>query len=83
VTNSPLESNYPVSSLTVAELEALITNIVQKAIREEKQKKVEENQGNQNLIPRPYGLWRGKVQMSDDFDILPDAIAAAFNGKME
>ncbi len=32
---SQLESNYSISNLTVAELEALITKIVQKVIREE------------------------------------------------
>ena len=68
----PEHSNYSISNLTVAELEALITKIVQKLITEESQK-----------TPRPYGLWRGKVQISDDFDILPDAIAAAFAGEME
>ncbi|MBD2772679.1 hypothetical protein [Iningainema tapete] len=31
-------------------------------------------------IPRPFGLWRGRVQMSDDFDVLPESIAAAFAG---
>lgn len=35
MTNSQLESNYFISNLTVAELEALITKIVQKVIREE------------------------------------------------
>jgi prevent-host-death family protein len=27
------------------------------------------------------GAWRGQVQMADDFDELPDDIAASFNGE--
>jgi hypothetical protein len=88
MTNYPLESNYPINNLTVAELETLITKIVQKVIREESQKpskteNSEEELANHGQIPRPYGLWKGQVQMSDDFDILPDAIAAAFAGERE
>ncbi len=30
---------------------------------------------------RKPGCWRGKVQMADDFDELPDDIAAAFHGE--
>ncbi len=70
----PEKSNYSISNLTVAGLEALITKIVQKLIREESQKKSEQEKlGESQVIyeqtPRPYGLWQGKVQMSDDFDI--------------
>jgi prevent-host-death family protein len=31
--------------------------------------------------PREPGYWRGKVRIADDFDTLPDAIAAAFRGE--
>jgi hypothetical protein len=30
--------------------------------------------------PRPYGQWRHQVHISDDFDVLPESIAAAFAG---
>ncbi|MBD2778810.1 hypothetical protein [Iningainema tapete] len=93
MTNSQMESNYSISNLTVAELEALITKIVQKVIREEiRNKKVEKeivqshempNNINYAQTPRPFGLWRGRVQMSDDFDVLPESIAAAFSGDSE
>ncbi len=90
---SQLESNDSISNLTVAELEALITKIVQKVIREEvSNKKVEKqtvqspempNHFDDEQTPRPFGLWHGKVQMSDDFDVLPESIAAAFAGEDE
>ena len=90
---SGLESNYSISNLTVAELEALITKIVQKVIREEIGNKKVEKETVQSLempnhldydqTPRPFGLWRGRVQMSDDFDVLPESIAAAFAGDSE
>ncbi len=93
MTNPQLESNYFISNLTVAELEALITKIVQTVIREEiRHKNVEKeivpslempNHVDYEQTPRPFGLWRGRVQMSDDFDILPEAIAAAFAGETE
>lgn len=31
--------------------------------------------------PRQPGRWRGKVRIADDFDVLPDDMAAAFNGE--
>jgi prevent-host-death family protein len=31
--------------------------------------------------PRVPGAWRGRVQMADDFDELPEDIAAAFRGE--
>lgn len=91
MTDQQLAPNYPISNLTVIELETLITKIVQKVIREENSaEKVREQvmQSETKLIkeeqkPRPYGQWRGKVQMSDDFDVLPESIAAAFAGEME
>lgn len=93
MTNSQLESNSSISNLTVAELEALITKIVQKVIREEiHHKKVEKeivqslerpNHLDYDQTPRPFGLWRGRVQMSDDFDVLPESISAAFAGDLE
>lgn len=30
--------------------------------------------------PRALGAWRGRVQIADDFDDLPDSIAEAFRG---
>ena len=30
--------------------------------------------------PREPGYWRGRVRMADDFDELPEEIAAAFRG---
>jgi prevent-host-death family protein len=33
--------------------------------------------------PRKPGYWRGKVRIADDFDALPDDIAAAFNGEAQ
>jgi hypothetical protein len=89
MTNYQSESNYPISSLTVTELEALITKIVQKVIREESSyKKVENNIGQSvempnhpdyNQTPRPFGVWRGQVQMSDDFDVLPESCNFSFS----
>lgn len=38
---------------------------------------------NTNLEPRKPGYWRGKVKMSDDFDILPDSIQNSFMGLTE
>jgi len=32
--------------------------------------------------PRAPGYWRGKVHIAEDFDVLPDPIAAAFLGEM-
>ena len=32
---------------------------------------------------RQPGYWRGKVQISDDFDELPEDIEAAFRGEMK
>lgn len=31
--------------------------------------------------PRTPGYWRGQIWMADDFDELPDDIAAAFDGE--
>ena len=31
--------------------------------------------------PRQPGYWRGKVEIRDDFDALPDDAAAAFRGE--
>jgi prevent-host-death family protein len=31
--------------------------------------------------PREPGYWRGKVHFADDFNVLPDTIAAAFRGE--
>ncbi len=84
MTGQELASNYPISSLTVSELESLITKIVQKVIREENsRKKAEEeivqletsNHSDADQQPRPYGQWRSQVHMSDDFDVLPESIA--------
>ncbi len=36
-----------------------------------------------NLNPRKPGYWRGKVKMTDDFDILPDSIQNSFMGLTE
>ncbi len=93
MTNYQQESNYPLSSLTVNELEALITKVVQKVIREENSRKKAGEETMQSFeipnnpdyeqTPRPFGLWRGQVQMSDDFDVLPESIAKAFAGEME
>ena len=33
--------------------------------------------------PRKPGRWRGKVRIADDFDALPDDIAAVFNGEAQ
>ncbi len=33
--------------------------------------------------PRTPGYWKGKIQISEDFDVLPDSLAAAFRGKAE
>lgn len=30
------------------------------------------------IEPRPLGTWRGKVEVSDDFDALPDEVLDAF-----
>lgn len=32
--------------------------------------------------PRTPGAWRGRVEMAEDFDDLPDDIAAAFRGEL-
>ena len=32
---------------------------------------------------RRLGLWHGRVRMSEDFDELPEEIAAAFHGERE
>ncbi len=31
--------------------------------------------------PRQPGLWRGRVKIQDDFDVLPEEIEAAFRGE--
>ncbi len=31
--------------------------------------------------PRQPGCWRGKVMIHDDFDVLPEDVAAAFRGE--
>ena len=31
--------------------------------------------------PRQPGCWRGKVEIRDDFDALPDDVASAFRGE--
>jgi len=31
--------------------------------------------------PRQPGFWRGKIAMADDFDVLPEDLAAAFRGE--
>ena len=33
--------------------------------------------------PRQPGYWRGKVKIQDDFDALPEDLAAAFRGEVE
>lgn len=30
---------------------------------------------------RPLGIWAGQVQIAEDFDDLPDEVAAAFRGE--
>lgn len=92
-TNQEPQSSHLISSLSVTELETLITKVVKKVMREEiKRAKVMEeiaqspkvaNNTDYNETPRPYGMWRGQVHMSDDFDVLPESIAAAFAGEME
>ena len=37
----------------------------------------------QTREPRTPGCWRGKVRIADDFDALPDDLAAAFRGDRE
>lgn len=37
----------------------------------------------QNTGPRSPGGWEGKVWIADDFDELPEEIAAAFRGEHE
>jgi prevent-host-death family protein len=37
----------------------------------------------QDNAPRKGGQWKGKVRIADDFDELPDDIAAAFGLKVE
>lgn len=32
---------------------------------------------------RKPGIWRGKVELSDDFDTLPASMAAAFRGEAD
>jgi prevent-host-death family protein len=34
-----------------------------------------------DLSPRRLGAWAGQVRIADDFDELPDEIAAAFRGE--
>lgn len=93
MTNSEPKSNL-ISSLKVMEFETIITKIVQKVIgQENNRKKAEEeilqsleipnNSDYNNQTSRPFGLWRGQVQMSDDFDVLPESIAASFAGELE
>jgi len=36
---------------------------------------------NENDEPRRGGQWRGKVNIADDFDELPEELAAAFRGE--
>jgi prevent-host-death family protein len=36
-----------------------------------------------NNEPRCPGFWRGKVQIADDFDALPEEIATAFRGEAQ
>jgi prevent-host-death family protein len=38
---------------------------------------------DQNSAPRKGGQWKGKVRIADDFDELPDDIAAPFGLKVE
>jgi prevent-host-death family protein len=33
--------------------------------------------------PRKLGIWKGKVRIAPDFDILPPSLAAAFRGERE
>ncbi len=33
--------------------------------------------------PRVGGIWKGQVQIADDFNELPDDIAESFGGKMQ
>jgi prevent-host-death family protein len=33
--------------------------------------------------PRKLGIWKGKVHIAPDFDILPPSLAAAFRGERE
>ena len=35
----------------------------------------------QTLHPRKGGQWRGRVQIADDFDVLPRELEAAFKGE--
>jgi prevent-host-death family protein len=35
----------------------------------------------ENTMASIYGIWRGRVQMADDFDELPDDIAEAFGAR--
>jgi len=37
----------------------------------------------ETLEPRTLGGWEGRVWMADDFDELPEEIAAAFRGERE
>ena len=34
------------------------------------------------LEPRRLGGWEGQVEIGDDFDVLPDEVAAAFGGRL-
>ena len=36
----------------------------------------------EDASPREPGYWRGRVHIAEDFDTLPDAIAAAFRGEV-
>jgi len=34
-----------------------------------------------DMQPRTPGYWKGKIRISEDFDQLPESIAAAFRGE--
>ena len=34
-----------------------------------------------SMLPRQPGAWRGRVRIHDDFDELPEEIAAAYRGE--
>lgn len=36
---------------------------------------------HEDRAPRVPGGWKGRVRMADDFDDLPDEVAAAFRGE--
>lgn len=33
--------------------------------------------------PRRLGIWKGRVRIADDFDELPESLAASFRGERE